>query len=279
MMRARCWGWNDYMGRWGTVAEVEQKTRVVFEPHEDDQWYDEMRVRCVERWKESEMSGDEWRFSYYVEFLRKADVLVSRTFSRWEWAMAYVPSLALNDYPGGADEEHQEAPVIKHRYEFCFQPGCPELATREFRLIKLYAPRSGQEIPKSLDADHRMRFCYRHAGQRGDGGLMDADANLVEVPFGSDGDAGACEFPMAPRRTFSTERGDLLVCPHPACAVYGNQIGWAVQEGGFVWELPLARSIEDRENLRAEIVEGHEVWLAHMGADHGLDVKVGTLDG
>lgn len=162
--------------------------RVWFEPHPDDEWYDELVVRCVERWKESELSGDEYRFSYVLEFRRKGHTLVERGYSRWPWALAHVPADALNDYPAGADDDHDDAPVITNRWDFCFQPGCPDLAEREFRILKLYS-RQGEERAMTPGDDYRFRFCARHAQHRGDCGLLDSDANLVEVPFGADANA------------------------------------------------------------------------------------------
>ncbi len=37
----------------------------------DAQAFDEVRIRTVPRWKESGLSGDEWRISATVEFWRK----------------------------------------------------------------------------------------------------------------------------------------------------------------------------------------------------------------
>lgn len=171
-------------------ALMDAKTRVYFEPHPDDPWYDTCVVETVERWKESELSGDEYRFSYRVSFMRKGHVLLQRGFSDWKCALAFIPSLSYNDMPAGADDEHEHSVVIDERYTFCFQPGCPELATREFRIIKLY-DRRGSEAYMSADADYRFRFCDKHAGHRGDCGLLDSDVNLVEVAFGSDANAPA----------------------------------------------------------------------------------------
>ena len=44
--------------------------------HHDDEWYDEIRVTTVPRFKTSGLSGDEWRRSAKVTFLRKGIVLL-----------------------------------------------------------------------------------------------------------------------------------------------------------------------------------------------------------
>lgn len=195
------------------MSAVAQK-RIRFERHEDDTWYDEVSVRMVERWKESEMSGDEWRFSFVVEFKRKGEVLLSRGFGSFEYAMAYVPSLAMNGHPAGADEEHQDAHVLTHRDDYCFQPGCSVTATREFRILKMFVPRMGIELPEDEYAEHRIRFCERHAKARGDCGLQDADRNYEEVPFASEVGAAA-----VPRQAVYETLPDRtrLSCPEPSC--------------------------------------------------------------
>lgn len=168
------------------------KKHIHFRMHPDDPWYDTCVVETVERWKESELSGDEYRFSYRVSFIRKGHVLLQRSYGSWKAALAFIPGLSYNDHPVGADEEFKHSVVIDERYTFCFQPGCPELATREFRIIKLYDDRGSEEY-MSKDTDYRFRFCDKHSGHRGDCGLLDSDINLVEVGFGSDPNAPALD--------------------------------------------------------------------------------------
>jgi hypothetical protein len=169
---------------------LNEKKYIHFVPHPDDSWYDTCVIDTIERWKESGLSGDEYRFSYRVSFIRKGQVLLEKSYGSWKAALAFVPGLSYNDYPAGADSEHEDSPVIQERYSFCFQPGCPELATREFRILKLYTDR-GHEIEMSNQTDYRFRFCEKHAQHRGDCGLLDSDSNLVEVPFGSDPNVAA----------------------------------------------------------------------------------------
>jgi hypothetical protein len=165
------------------------KTRVEFVRHEDDEWYDEVTIRVVERWKESELSGDEWRFSYFIEFKRKGHTVLSRTFSRLPWALAHVPALGLADMD---EDEHAEAITLLRDFgRFCAQPGCQAEPTREFRILVLYEKGSGAAAYMSRDTDYRFRFCAKHGTGRGDCGLQDSDANLVEVAFGAPADAPA----------------------------------------------------------------------------------------
>lgn len=82
-------------------------TPVTYDNHEDDEWFDNVTVQCVERWKESELSGDEWRFSYVVTFWRKGQPLLERGYSKLHWALDDVPSLAHGYAPGDNDRDKQ----------------------------------------------------------------------------------------------------------------------------------------------------------------------------
>lgn len=52
------------------------RKRFLSKKHEDDERYDEVQVKCNERWKESGLSGDEWWFSYTATFFRKGCLFV-----------------------------------------------------------------------------------------------------------------------------------------------------------------------------------------------------------
>jgi hypothetical protein len=152
--------------------------------HPDFQLVDEVRIRICERWKESELSGDEWRFSYIVECLHKGLVVAARTFgSRPEWAVLGAGSVLMEANDNGVTNEIFELEKI-----VCAQPGCREHANVYYRVKALY-DRSGnkEELPCEYDPRgtvHVIRFCYRHR-TRGDCGLQDSDSNYEEIslPF------------------------------------------------------------------------------------------------
>lgn len=52
-------------------------------PHRDCERYDRIEINCVERWKESELSGDEWRFSYVASHDR--DVNAATNIKTFGW--------------------------------------------------------------------------------------------------------------------------------------------------------------------------------------------------
>lgn len=144
-----------------------------YKRHHDDEWFDEVHIECVERWKESELSGDEWRFSYEVTVSRKGQVLIRRGFSKLVWAIQHLPAiLAANMAPCGNDDDKKFEDL-----NYCAQPGCRNEGSIVYQLKKEYCSSGHASDP------HRpvyIRFCLDHK-RRGDCGLEDADNNYEQV--------------------------------------------------------------------------------------------------
>lgn len=157
------------------------QARPSFVRHEDDEWIDEVRIVTVPRWKESELSGDEWRFSTRIEVFRKGQLLARSGAGRMKDAVSMLPGLLLSwgggSHIGGAFEEEPGRPS-EFWDEFCFNPGCPEQAAVEFRRKHHYC-REGEAHDRDWRVEH-VRFCERHK-RRGDCGLNDADRNYEVV--------------------------------------------------------------------------------------------------
>lgn len=141
----------------------------------DAQAFDEIRILTIPRWKESGLSGDEWRISARIQFWRKG-VLVGEASARdTRTAAAHVAfhydSMTDNGKGFFAGERN-----------VCDQEGCCEKATRYFKLIKGYN-RDGSERHlrgSTINSSGEYRcFCPKHH-MRGDCGLEDADKNYVE---------------------------------------------------------------------------------------------------
>ena len=140
--------------------------------HRDDEWVDEIRITTVPRFKESELSGDEWRTSAKVEIFRKGVVLRERSYHDIKTAVAYLGSIAPQ-FPAGyeRDESGSDASVGE---ALCFQPGCSEYATVEFRKLREACQRGHVTLLDGREAC--VRWCDRHK-HRGDASLDDADSN------------------------------------------------------------------------------------------------------
>jgi hypothetical protein len=128
----------------------------------------------IPRYKESELSGDEWRISAHVELKYKGIVVDSFGFRDVETAIRYLDGALLYKREGG--------PALKRPdfKDYCDQEGCSEKATVVYRRIKDYC-RDGRE-GKVYEFNQYRTFCDRHK-TRGDCALDDADRNyeLVEL--------------------------------------------------------------------------------------------------
>ena len=141
--------------------------------HPDDERFDSVTIDCVERWKESDLSGDEWRFEYRVRFYRKGHVIIERSFSRMHQALAYLPSLPMST--GGKDFN---TAAWKLSQQLCDQPGCSSEPV-VFYLRKRRYSTGGYEL-KREGGDEYRQFCARHKN-RGDCALDDAEQNYDEI--------------------------------------------------------------------------------------------------
>ena len=157
-----------------------------YKRHDDDEWYDEIRISVKPRYKTSGMSGDEWRVSALVEVFRKGVLLKERSFSKMHYAADFLPAILHEMADDGCPED-----IYRKTQQLCFQPGCKEDGVVEYRIIDQFYPCYGDKMPKRdyLGENHR-RFCEAHA-KRGDCGLEDADSNyiLISAPPSWEGNA------------------------------------------------------------------------------------------
>ncbi len=147
---------------------MEDRERRAIKP--DAQPFDEIRFVTTPRYKESGLSGDEWRISITIEFYRNGvKVHESGGLSKMETAMGFAYAefcKACDDGMGlyAGDEN------------FCDQEGCSNEATVKYFLKKKYN-NDGSEA-KMFGKEYRL-FCDRHK-TRGDCALEDADYNYIK---------------------------------------------------------------------------------------------------
>lgn len=139
----------------------------------DAQAFDEVRIVTVPRYKQSEMSGDEWRISAEIHFYRKGKLIFSDACSNVENACYLVGSMhmkatdnALGYFAGEGD--------------ICDQEGCCEKATVTYKVKKEFS----RDNPHEWNKEHAelviRKFCNRHK-RRGDSSFDDSDANYEEI--------------------------------------------------------------------------------------------------
>lgn len=146
--------------------------------HPDDERFDEIHIYVVERWKESELSGDEWRFSYSAEIKRKGEIIICITASTLDWLLKGLQwRIQAASEKGEFDSDAWDRTRDK-----CDQPGCSNVATIFYQLKKEYS-RQGDELVDQGSIKLYRQFCQNHK-HRGDCGLSDSDDNyfVIENP-------------------------------------------------------------------------------------------------
>lgn len=159
----------------------ETTTKRNYVRHEDDRFIDAVTIDTSPRWKESELSGDEWRFSAHVRFWRKGVEVAFKSFRDIPTAAAWLAF--------GAMTVMEDLPLDQYRLvesateRLCANPGCSNAGTITYRILKDWCVgggNCGQEKP-TYGREEFIRFCERHK-HRGDCGLKDADVNYELVP-------------------------------------------------------------------------------------------------
>lgn len=157
-------------------VDYEHKQKRILRP--DAQAFDEVRIITVPRYKTSGLSGDEWRISAKILFMRKGRVVHESGCRDVEVACGVLMA------------EHMRATDDGKGYftgeeNFCDQEGCSEQATVTYRVKKRFSRDNPHEWneeynPKVWGIPIR-KFCAKHS-RRGDCAFDDADANyeLIE---------------------------------------------------------------------------------------------------
>lgn len=137
----------------------------------DSQAFDEVRITTHPRWKESEISGDEWRISARIDYFLKGQLVGSRSWRNAATALRYGDYGVVDMFEMGKGLE--KYPDIS---ALCDQEGCKNEATIRMALKKRYRNDGSHYDP--LYPEYRC-FCDSHK-HRGDCGLDDADNNYEE---------------------------------------------------------------------------------------------------
>lgn len=146
---------------------MDKKLRRAMRP--EAQPFDEIKIKTVPRYKQSEMSGDGWRICAVTEFYRKGKLVVQTDASNVEYACYLLGAKHIEacdnmlGYFGGIGN-------------ICDQEGCYNIGTVKLALKKRY---SREGFGENADGEYRL-FCDKHK-KRGDCGLEDADRNYTEI--------------------------------------------------------------------------------------------------
>lgn len=136
----------------------------------DAQPIDEIRITTVPRYKESGLSGDEWRISAKAIFIRKGMVISEKSYSNIEYAVRLLDRDLIHISEGNGGYYGGEG-------NLCDQEGCSSEVTVKYQMKKEYC-RQGHGT--ELSSPQVRFFCDKHK-TRGDCGLDDADRNYIKI--------------------------------------------------------------------------------------------------
>lgn len=147
------------------MSELGKKLSRALKP--DAQPFDKIVIETIPRYKQSELSGDEWRISAQCTFFRKGKEVHSFGASTVQYAAYLVGARhieACDDAKGFFAGEDNT----------CDQEGCSEQATWIHKKKFNYEKHTGQK--NTYQYPEFRLFCDRHQ-RRGDCGIDDADSN------------------------------------------------------------------------------------------------------
>lgn len=138
----------------------------------DAQAFDEIRIITVPRFKDSELSGSEWRISAQTQFMRNG-VVMHKTGAR-----DVETAIRLLNYHFLEACDHGKG-YFAGEGDICDQEGCAEPATVYLEQIKTGCGRCGTVKEPEYSRPWRA-FCEEHS-KRGDSHLDDMDTNYAKL--------------------------------------------------------------------------------------------------
>ncbi len=140
----------------------------------DAQAFDEIRIVTVPRFKQSGLSGDEWRISAKIQFYRNGVAVHEEHGGRdVQTTVHLLGYYYLNAIDNGKGHYGGEG-------DFCDQEGCAERATVILEKLKEGCGRCGTVKDAGLYSRPFRKFCERHK-RRGDSSLDDNDNNYKQI--------------------------------------------------------------------------------------------------
>ena len=141
----------------------------------DAQAFDEVRIITVPRYKQSYLSGDEWRISASIQFFRKGKLIHEVGCGSIESAVYLVGARYMEACDNAKGYFAGEGDI-------CDQEGCSETATVTYRVKREYSRTNPHEWNKETSGLVIRKFCDRHK-IRGDSSFDDSDQNYELIPF------------------------------------------------------------------------------------------------
>lgn len=137
------------------------------------QAFDEIKIICEPYFKQSGLSGDEWRTRYYTEFYRKGN-LIHR--NEGHTSLDSAVHLLSHTYLEAIDNGNG---FFDGEGNYCDQEGCKEIAIIQLEQTKQGCDRCGEVSEPKFSRLYRT-FCEKHS-VRGDSRLDDMDINYIKL--------------------------------------------------------------------------------------------------
>lgn len=146
-----------------------------------NQAVDRISITAEERWKTSELSGDEWRYNGLIEFFHKGKMVHSNwRGTAFDQSLRW-PSDSLPTQLRRYENSQLDAEELARREPLCDQLGCTEQGEL-YRMEHHEADLAGNFLPKDGKI-HVTRFCKRHRN-RGTCAIVDRSDNYTLFPQG-----------------------------------------------------------------------------------------------
>lgn len=152
------------------------------ERHREDTYFDGVHIALQPRFKTSEVSGDEWRFSWRVWLVRKGVMLTELEYGHGSDGTRDLERVLMWVAASLAKQRTDEEVANYHLATDgkCANPGCTKEGVVLYKRIKHGCGHCGHREPCTHSWEHHIRFCMDHA-IRGDASLDDSDDNYEQI--------------------------------------------------------------------------------------------------
>lgn len=154
------------------ASRVGSLGRPHYKPLPEDEGVDRIEITVEPRYKQSGLSGDEWRVGARVSFFKKGRKVGEEWYGSLSTAAHFLPG-DMHRLPEISNEA-----LWGYDGSQCMQPSCANPTTVQYRLKQEFSARGEGPLPGGLEC--LRAFCDEHR-LRGDCGLEDADRNYDEV--------------------------------------------------------------------------------------------------
>jgi len=167
---------------------MDSKRRMYPKAHYEDDGIIEITMERTPRWKESELSGDEWRFSLRgVIVLKdwKHGGIRQVAVAGGRWSLIEVADLVAAWLHQNRDDLMPPFSITDpSELRCCFQPGCADWPEVLYGIKQEWTwfPHQGRRMESESGGPSVRAFCGKHR-HRGDCDLEDADKNYYEIAY------------------------------------------------------------------------------------------------